>query len=206
MLPFETSSRSSVLNAAGTLGFAPPRRGSLSSALGAFVTNPISLGPRTPAQLPRLVEYPGGVLLHTGLPNPGLRQVLRQFAGQWARATLPIIVHLIAETPENVSRMVRQLEEVEGVAGIELGMPPDADPVQVTELTQAGMGELPLIVRLPPNGVLPTPLPDAVNFAPPRGTLPESATSSFVEAACLDRDYFPRFYVQFGHGKSPVSQ
>jgi dihydroorotate dehydrogenase (NAD+) catalytic subunit len=193
MLSFEASSHSPIWNAAGTLGYAPPRHGPMTSALGAFVTNPISWGPRTPAQLPRLLNYPGGVVLHTGLPNPGLRQVLRQFSRQWAQASLPVIVHLVAESPENVNRMVRQLEEVEGVAGVELGLPPDARPAQVTELIQAGIGELPLIVRLPLAGVPPSaPLPDVVSLAPPRGTLPGVETGSFLEGRLFGPGLFPQ--------------
>ena len=193
MLPFHLSSHSPLWNAAGALGFAPPRSSPVDcTALGAFVTNPISIAPRTPAQLPRYLDYPGGVLLHTGLPNPGLRRVLRQFAGQWARASLPIIVHLIADSPENVNHMIRQLEEVEGVAGIELGIPPDANADQISELTQAGMGELPLLVRLPPNGVLPDPLPGAVSIGPPRGALPGSMPGMFVEGRLYGPALFPQ--------------
>ncbi|HNQ95866.1 MAG TPA: hypothetical protein PKH47_14440, partial [Anaerolineales bacterium] len=64
-----------LINAAGSLGFAPDLRvlqelGGLE--FGAFVTNPISLRPRVPTAQPAVLEYPGGFLLHTGLPNPGI--------------------------------------------------------------------------------------------------------------------------------------
>jgi len=193
MLPFHLPSHAPIWNAAGSLGFAPPHSGPVDcAALGAFVTNPISLAPRTPAHFPRYLDYPGGVLLHTGLPNPGLKRVLRQYAGQWARASIPVIVHLIADSPDNVNRMVLQLEEVEGVAGVELGIPPDASAAQVSELTQAGMGELPLIVRLPPNGLLPTPLPGAVSIGPLRGTLPGIMPGTFVEGRLSGPALFPQ--------------
>lgn len=191
MLPFQSSTHSPIWNAAGTLGFTPPRRGPLSAALGAFITNPISWGARTPAQFPRLLEYPGGVLLHTGLPNPGLRQILRQYARQWARAVNPVIVHLLAENPDTLHRMVRQLEEVDGVAGLELGLPPDADPAFVNELIEAARGELPLIVRLPYDAVWPTPLPEVVSLSAPRGTLPGPGTG-FVQGRLLGPGIFPQ--------------
>ena len=42
-----------LMNAAGTLGFAPDPRQPHSDFLDAFVTNPVSLRPRTPANGPR---------------------------------------------------------------------------------------------------------------------------------------------------------
>lgn len=197
-LPFASSSNPPVWNAAGTLGFAPGRRGPVQTdRLGAFVTNPISWQPRAPAQPPRRVRYPGGVLLHTGLPNPGFRQTLRLHAKKWARAPVPVIVHLIADDPENIRKMVLRLEEVEGVAAIELGLPPDARPSQIVEWTQAAAGELPLIVQLPlnaapfPDGGWPEPLPAAVSLGPPRGALPGRLPDGRVEGRLYGPALFP---------------
>ncbi|HEY3344724.1 MAG TPA: hypothetical protein VGJ97_07340, partial [Anaerolineaceae bacterium] len=90
--------RSPILNAAGTLGFAPNPRGSVDLAcLGAFVTNPISLKPRHPAAARCLLPFPGGFLLHSGFPNPGFRKAVDQYAGRWAKSPLPVIVHLMAD-------------------------------------------------------------------------------------------------------------
>ena len=75
-----------VMNAAGSLGFSPERYTPIDwSKLGAFVTNPISLLPRTPAQGGRFTSYTGGFLLHTGYPNPGFRQVVRRYARKWSQ-------------------------------------------------------------------------------------------------------------------------
>lgn len=189
MLPF-TASASPLWNAAGTLGFALPKRSPFQTLLGAFVTNPISWGARTPAQGPRFLSYPGGVLLHTGLPNPGFRQVIRQAAPLWGRMTIPVIVHLLAERLDDLQRMVRQLEEVEGVTGIEIGVPPEADSAYLTEILDAAQGELPLLLRLSPDAVLPATLPEAVSLAPPRGTLP-GLGSSFVSGRLLGPGMFP---------------
>jgi dihydroorotate dehydrogenase len=189
LLPVET--HTPLWNAAGTLGFALPKRSPFAAGLGAFVTNPISWGPRTPAHSPRLLAYPGGVLLHTGLPNPGFRQGLRQYARHWARADLPVIVHLLAETPETLSRMVQQLEEVDGVAGIELGLPPDVDAATLAEMIEAATGELPLIVRLAPESVFPPVLPNGVSLGPPRGSLPGAGTGAFVQGRLFGAGVFP---------------
>ena len=170
-----------IMNAAGTLGFFPDLHGPIDwSQLGAFVTNPISLSARTPAHGQRFATYPGGFLLHTGYPNPGLRQVLRRYARQWNRSPLPVIAHLLAREPDEVAKMVRQLENVEGVSGLEVGVPDDASPNDSIALTQAASGELPVIIRLPleyslelAEGAIKAGAM-AVSLAPPRGLLPTS--------------------------------
>jgi dihydroorotate dehydrogenase (NAD+) catalytic subunit len=168
-----------LMNAAGSLGFAPDWRGPIAlERLGAFVTNPVSLQPRTPAQGPRLLPFPGGFLLHSGHPNPGLRRVIQRHAGRWGRAPLPVVVHLLAESPAEVRQMAERLERIEGVAGLELGLPPGCDPATALDMLRAAQGELPLIARLPPEQAGPLALGlagsglAAFSLAPPRGALP----------------------------------
>src|SRR5215471_17319013 len=99
------------MNAAGTLGFAPDTRAGIPlDAFGAFVTNPFSWRPRSPAAKPAVLEHPGVFLLHTGLPNPGLSTGLKRYSAKWSRSDLPIIIHLMADRPEETQRMVRLLE------------------------------------------------------------------------------------------------
>ena len=82
-----------IMNAAGSLGFAPDARNGIDFAsFGAFVTNPISLRSRLPAAQPALIEFPGGFLTHSGLPNPGLPSVLKKHSARWNRADIPVIV------------------------------------------------------------------------------------------------------------------
>ncbi|MEK6222795.1 MAG: hypothetical protein N2D54_11170, partial [Chloroflexota bacterium] len=82
------------MNAAGMLGFSPDKL-SVFPGQGAFITNPISLRQRKPAYGERMLNFPGGILLHTGHPNPGLSAVIKQHAGKWVKSNLPIIVHLL---------------------------------------------------------------------------------------------------------------
>jgi dihydroorotate dehydrogenase (NAD+) catalytic subunit len=181
MPKYDLSLTPPIMNAAGFLGFAPAPRGGLDlPQLGAFVTNPVSLKRRTPAQGARFLPFPGGFLLHTGHPNPGLKQLIRHSARHWARSSLPLIVHLLAENTEEVAQMVKRLETVEGVRGIELGIPPEADLRMVIEMVEAAIGELPLIVRLPMEralelgkGIVQDDI-FALSLAPPRGALPDT--------------------------------
>jgi dihydroorotate dehydrogenase len=79
-----------LMNAAGTLGFAPdPRAGISLASFGAFVTNPLSMRSRQPTAKPSVIEHAGGFLLHTGLPNPGFNAGLKKFSAKWSRSDLP---------------------------------------------------------------------------------------------------------------------
>lgn len=170
--------RKPLMNAAGTLGFAPdPRLPVEWESLGAFITNPVSLRPRRPAGNPAVLEYPGGFLLHTGLPNPGLEAVIQHHAGAWARADLPVIAHLMADRPEEAGRMVRRLEGLENVMAVELGFAPLlADDILFLAVEMC-RGEVPLIVSLAAGQVLRLGArlvemeAAALSLAPPRGLL-----------------------------------
>lgn len=169
-----------LMNAAGSLGFSPDLHSAVDwSSLGAFITNPISLLPRTPAHGRRFSTYPGGFLLHTGYPNPGLSQVLRRYASHWGRSPVPVINHLLARGAGEVEKMARRLELVEGVMGLEVSLPGDADARMVKAFTQAACGELPVIVRLPlersselAQAAMDSGA-DAISLAPPRGIFPD---------------------------------
>jgi len=144
---------------------------------GAFVTNPISLRPRLPAAQPALIEYPGGFLLHTGLPNPGLASVLKKDAARWARADLPILVNLMADRPEETAKMVQMLEGQENVMAVELGFAPLlADDIILLALEMC-RGELPLVISLPSDQLLRLGArvmsegAAAVSLSAPRGAL-----------------------------------
>lgn len=166
------------MNAAGSLGFVPDLRvlGELGDLnLGAFVTNPISLRPRLPTAQPAVIEYPGGFLLHTGLPNPGFHAALKKYSAKWTRSELPVIVHLMADRPEETQQIVRMLEAHENVMAVELGFAPLlADDIILLTLEMC-LGELPLIFSLPVEQVLslgPRLMQEgaqAISIAAPRG-------------------------------------
>lgn len=165
------------MNAAGSLGYAPPARWPLQPAQGAFVTHPLSLRPRRPAEARTLIPYPGGFLLHTGWPNPGFREALPVCRTRWAQAGVPVWVHLLGSSPADIDQMVRELEGCENVAAVELSLPPHASPGEMLEMIAAGVGELPLVVSLPLDnsqhwwGRMISAGVSAVTISAPRGTL-----------------------------------
>jgi dihydroorotate dehydrogenase len=167
-----------LMNAAGTLGFAPDPRAPLPwDWLGAFISNPISLRPRSTTREPAMLEYPGGFLMHTGLPNPGFQAVLRQCERRWQEAGIQIIPHLMADRPEETRSMVRALEGVDNIGAVELGFAPLlADDIILLAIDMS-RGELPLVACLPAQQVLRIGAKAiehgaaAVSISAPRGTL-----------------------------------
>jgi dihydroorotate dehydrogenase (NAD+) catalytic subunit len=187
-----------LLNAAGSLGFTPDWRDvPVLHNLGAFFTNPVSLGTRTPASGIRFLPYPGGFLLHSGYPNPGLKRVIQQYSQSWARQPLPVWVHVLAQNTDELEKMVRFLEGREGVAGIEVGLAADADLTAVQALTTAALGELPVIVRVPLErayDLAPAVMragASAVSLGPPRGGLP-SPESRLISGRVYGPATFPQ--------------
>lgn len=184
-----------LINAAGSLGFAPDF-GSLAQ-LGAFVTNPISLRPRLPTSHPALVEFPGGFLMHTGLPNPGFHAALKKYSAKWNRADLPIIVHLMADRPEETQKMVHELEAVENVMAVQLGFAPLLSDDIILMNLEMCLGEIPLIFALPHEQILTLghQLMDggasAVSIAAPRGALNDKA-ENLVTGRMYGQSLFPR--------------
>lgn len=169
-----------LMNAAGSLGYAPDPHGPVDTGLlGAFITNPVSLRPRNPALGPRHLPFPGGFLLHTGHPNPGLRVVLHRYRKRWSRSPRPVLVHLLAQGVDEVARMVNHLEGLAGViAGLELGLPPQVEVEEAIAMAQSGVGELPVVLRLPlerapelASAIAATIEVAAFSLGPPRGAL-----------------------------------
>jgi dihydroorotate dehydrogenase len=185
-----------LMNAAGTLGFAQDPRAPIDwNAFGAFITNPVSMRPRLAAAGPSMMEYPGGFLLHTGLPNPGFRRVLQQHGHAWARSQLPVIVHLMADRPEETRDMVRALEGRENVLAVELGFAPLLADDLIHLAVEMCAGEFPLIIKLPSDQFLrigPRLLElgaAALSIGAPRGSI--SSGESFVSGRLHGPGLYP---------------
>ncbi len=185
------------LNAAGTLGFVLDPRAPVSwNEFGAFITSPVSFRPRRAAAAPAVLEFPGGFLLHTGLPNPGFTAALRRYGHRWRESPLPVIVHLMADRPEETRQIVQALESAENIMAVELGFAPLLAPDILALAVEMCRGELPLIVSLPAEHLL-----DlggrmlelgvaALSLACPRGVLRQDR--QMIRGRLLGRAMFPR--------------
>lgn len=192
--------RKPLMNASGSLGFVPDIRvlGELRciESFGAFVTNPLSLRSRTAAAQPALIEYPGGFLLHTGLPNPGFESVVKKYARRWSDSSLPIIVHLMADRPEETKQMVQALEGLENVMAAELGFAPLLTDDIILVTLEMCLGELPLIFSLPIEQILslgPRLMDagaNAISIAAPRGALMQN--DSLITGRLFGPSLFPQ--------------
>jgi hypothetical protein len=103
---------------------------------------------------------------------------LKKYSAKWSRSDLPIIVHLMADRPEETQKMIRALESQENVMAVELGFAPLlANDIILLTLDMC-LGELPLIFSLPVEQVLslgPRLIQDgaqAISIATPRGAMP----------------------------------
>ncbi|GAB4521868.1 MAG: hypothetical protein Fur0018_02880 [Anaerolineales bacterium] len=132
-------------NAAGFGGWTCPA--GWEAALDAFVTNPISARPRRAAQGVRYAVCVGGVLLHTGHPNPGFQQVRARYGKAWARSPLPVWAHLLAD--DGLPRMLDVLEESGEVAGVEVRLPSDCGSATARQVAHLCAGKLPVLVQVP---------------------------------------------------------
>lgn len=142
-----------VMPASGTFGFDGAAYRDLIdlTKIGAIVTNPVTWRPRHAAHGPRVVPLPSGVLVHTGLPNPGISRLIKHYGSRWARSLAPVIVHVVATNPAEVAHCAGALERCEGVSGIELGLHDQAVPEEIAQILKAALEstQLPLLVCVP---------------------------------------------------------
>lgn len=182
------------MNAAGTLGFLPAKGWSLPEEQGVFVTNPISMAPRMPASQRTVLSDRGSLLMHSGLPNPGLVSALRRYGKRWEKAPLPVWIHLIPQSPAECRQMIQQVENYTAVDAIEISLPPHLSLEDKQAFFPALDSELPIILALPLNEGENFPIPldriDAVTLTTPRGLLP-SPSGSLLEGRLYSSAIFP---------------
>lgn len=179
-----------VMCAAGVLGYGEVYRDIIKiDKLGAIVTHPISYESRDPAHGTRFVPLDSGVLMHTGLPNPGITRAIRTYKNLWLTLPLPIIVHLIATTEDHVRKAAARIDQEDCVDAIELGLRDDITWEEAERLVRAAVKktEKPLLVRLPlqdayeiADAVADAGADTLVVSAPPRGTARDPLTGSSV--------------------------
>ena len=115
--------RNPVLLASGTCGYGEELAPFLDLArLGGIVTKTITPQPRVGNAPPRIVETAAGMLNSIGLQNPGLDGFVQDKWPYLARLQTEIIVNIAAPTADLHREMSARLEDVEGIAAIEVNI------------------------------------------------------------------------------------
>ena len=153
-----------ILVASGTFGYGTEYSDVVEiQRLGAICCKGTTLRPRIGNPTPRVTETPGGMLNSIGLQNPGVDAVIAKYAETWAGWRVPVIVNVAGESVADYVEVVRRLEGVPGIAGVELniscpnvgkgGLQFAIDQDAAAAVTRAvrRATELPLIVKLSPN-------------------------------------------------------
>ena len=142
--------------------------------LGAICCKGTTLRPRQGNRPPRVTETPAGMLNSIGLQNPGVDAVIERYAGLWAGWRVPVIVNVAGESIDDYVAVVRRLESVPGVAGVELNISCpnvgkgglqfaiDRDAAAAVTRAVRAATDLPLIVKLSPNVADVRPIAQAV--------------------------------------------
>ena len=188
---------SPLTNAAGFLGWSDEARSWFDlSQLGAIITNPTSLKPRTPARGPRVLNFSGGFLLHTGHPNPGVSEILRRHSKRWVKLERPVIVHILVQSPSEAAQLTQRVAEVEGASGIEINIS-EQDFGEAEAFVRASTeGQLPVVAQVQLGSEMDIVKAAvqggavAISIGPPRGGLPTS-DKEVVHGRLYGRSIFP---------------
>jgi dihydroorotate dehydrogenase (NAD+) catalytic subunit len=160
-----------VVNASGTFDAIAARRAFGDALLerfpfAAYVTKTVTIAPRQGNPPPRLYEVPAGLMNSIGLPNKGLDGFLAEDLPKLAELPVPLIVNVMGNTHDDVSRLVETVGERDEVSALELnvscpnvktGLMFGADPREVAGLLDAVRARTgkPIIVKLTPNCASP---------------------------------------------------
>lgn len=153
-----------ILVASGTFGYGTEYSDVVEiQRLGAICCKGTTLRPRVGNPTPRVTETPGGMLNSIGLQNPGVDAVIAKYAETWAAWRVPMIVNVAGESVADYVEVVRRLDGVPGIAGIELNIScPNVGAGGIQFAIDAGAAagvtaavrratDLPLLVKLSPN-------------------------------------------------------
>jgi dihydroorotate dehydrogenase (NAD+) catalytic subunit len=153
-----------ILVASGTFGYGIEYGDVVDvDRLGAICCKGTTLRPRVGNVTPRVTETPGGMLNSIGLQNPGVDAVVEKYAGTWTGWQTPVIVNVAGESVGDYVEVVRRLDGVPGVAGIELNISCpnvgkgglqfaiDAEAAGSVTAAVRRATDLPLLVKLSPN-------------------------------------------------------
>lgn len=121
--PRELVLRNPVIPASGCFGYGQEYSHVIDiQRLGAFSSKGITMQPRSGNPMPRITETPAGMLNAIGLQNPGIDKFIRKYPPIWEKWDVPAIVNFSADTVEDFALMARKLDDVPGVAGLEVNI------------------------------------------------------------------------------------
>lgn len=156
--------RNPVVLASGTCGYGQELAPYLDlSTLGGLASKTITPEPRAGNPPPRIVETSAGMLNSIGLQNPGLDGFIAEKWPFLAGLDTRVIVNIAAPTAEQHGEMAAVLDDVEGIAGLEVnisspnmkdggmlfGCSPAASAEVIAAVRQAT--QRPVIAKLTPN-------------------------------------------------------
>lgn len=159
----------------------------------AFVSKTITESPRAGNPPHRIWETPAGMINSIGLPNPGLEGFIEEHLPALRDLPVPLIVSVMAETPEGFVRLVERIDETGAAAGIELnvscpnvhsGLIVGEQPSETEDLVVnlRRRTDLPLIVKLTPN----TSSPEEVASGAEAGGADAVSLINTIKATAID--------------------
>ena len=163
-----------ILVASGTFGYAKEMTAFVDFAqLGGIIPKTVTPQPRPGNPPPRTVETASGMLNSIGLDNDGFDQFLAEKLPYLTGLGTSIVVNIAAKTNDDFRRMASRLNEVSGVAAIELniscpnvsgGVDFGTDPSLAAEVVAAVREScnIPVIAKLTPNVTSVVPIAKAV--------------------------------------------
>jgi dihydroorotate dehydrogenase (NAD+) catalytic subunit len=203
-----------ILVAAGTFGYGVEYADIVEvDRLGAICTRGTTIRPRPGNPSPRMAPTPGGLLNSVGLHDPGVDAVVDRYAATWAGWRVPVIVNVAAGSVGDYVEVVRRLEGVPGIAGIELNLScPDVarggsqfglDAGASAEVTGAvrRATDLPLLVKLSPDAGDVRPIARAIADAGADALTAINTLAGLALAPSRDR---PMFDAAFGGLSGPA--
>jgi dihydroorotate dehydrogenase (NAD+) catalytic subunit len=153
-----------VMTASGTFGYGREYSQLVDlNRLGAIVVKGLSLAPAKGNPPPRIAETPCGMLNAIGLENVGFDVFVEKKLPYLKTLSTPTWVNIYGKTIEEYSTLARRVDDVEGIAGIELniscpnvkvgGVAFGVDEQMAFEVVRAVRQQTgrPLMVKLSPN-------------------------------------------------------
>ena len=196
-----------ILVASGTFGYGIEYGDVVDvNRLGGICCKGTTLRPRIGNPTPRVTETPGGMLNSIGLQNPGVDAVVEKYSATWAGWRVPVIVNVAGESVADYVEVVRRLEGVPGIAGIELniscpnigkgGLQFAIDAEAAASVTAAvrRATDLPLLVKLSPNVADVRPIARAIAGAGADALTAVNTLSGIAMGATRDRPLLGNIY------------